>query len=86
MVAPSRSLRKELREALEDVGGIEVVAEAEDGIEGIRVLDEVDVDIAFIDIELPDIMGVEIVRGAPHAPRAAAPPPRGGCGSRACGR
>lgn len=68
LVAADADLRARLRELLREVGEIDVVAEAEDGAEGIRVLNEVDPDIAFISMDLPDMKAVDVVRRLVHDP------------------
>jgi len=55
-------VREGLRELLETNEEIEVIAEAEDGYECLRLMNEVRPDIVFMDIKLPGINGIETTR------------------------
>jgi two-component system, NarL family, response regulator LiaR len=48
--------------ALQRKEGIEVIGEAANGIQGLRLLETSKPDVAIVDIGLPDIDGIEIVR------------------------
>jgi two-component system, NarL family, response regulator LiaR len=48
--------------ALQRRDGIQVVGEASNGTQGLRLLETVKPDVALVDIGLPDIDGVEVVR------------------------
>lgn len=54
--------RMGLRIALQSIEGIEVVGEAANGIQGLELLQQIQPDIAVIDIGLPDIDGIELTR------------------------
>jgi two-component system LytT family response regulator len=54
---PARAL---LREFLEREPGVEIVAEAGDGFEAVRVATETAPDVAFLDIEMPRLTGFEV--------------------------
>jgi two-component system, NarL family, response regulator LiaR len=51
-----------LGEALEKRGRFEIVGEASDGINGLALLELTRPDIAIVDVVLPDIDGIEVVR------------------------
>lgn len=54
--------RQGLREILERKGGFQVVAEARDGAEALRMIDQERPDIALLDISMPGIGGIEVAR------------------------
>lgn len=51
-----------IRQFLEEESDIEVVAEAEDGAEAIRLVEEYHPDVAVLDIQMPGVTGVEATR------------------------
>jgi DNA-binding NarL/FixJ family response regulator len=55
-------VRKGIREFLENAGDIEVVAEAGDGEEALRLVAEHEPDIAILDIRMPHVTGIEATR------------------------
>ncbi len=55
-------LREALRQTLERETDIEVVAEANDGAEALRLAKEVAVDVVIMDISMPSIDGVNATR------------------------
>ena len=55
-------VRKGIRDFLEDAGDIEVVAEAADGEEALRLVAEHGPDVAVLDIRMPHMTGVEATR------------------------
>jgi DNA-binding NarL/FixJ family response regulator len=55
-------VRKGIREFLEEAGDIEVIAEAGDGREAMRLVEEVLPDVAVLDIRMPEVTGVEATR------------------------
>lgn len=54
--------RRSLRDHLATVSWIDVVGEAADGATALRLLDELRPDILFLDVRLPELSGVEILR------------------------
>lgn len=59
-------LRTGLRRLLEDVGGIEVVAEVTSGEEAIKKAREIPMDVILMDINMPGIGGMEATRKILH--------------------
>lgn len=55
-------VRQGIRQFLEDEADIEVIAEANDGAEAIRMVQEQQPDIAVLDIRMPEVTGVEATR------------------------
>ncbi|QJR14037.1 LytR/AlgR family response regulator transcription factor [Usitatibacter palustris] len=59
------NLREQLRETLASVWPeLDVVAEAADGIEALRALEEHAPDVLFLDIQMPGLSGLEVARHA----------------------
>lgn len=65
-------VREGVRRVLDDEPGFSVVGEASTGREVLRVIEESDPDVVLLDLGLPDIGGLEIVRRL----RQAGPDPR----------
>jgi two-component system LytT family response regulator len=57
-----------LRDYLREVDWIEVVGEARDGSEAIAALDRLRPDLLFLDVQLPELDGLEVLRRSTHAP------------------
>jgi len=55
-------VRKGIRQFLEEAGDIEVIAEADDGAEALRLVEEHQPDVAVLDIRMPEVTGVEATR------------------------
>jgi DNA-binding NarL/FixJ family response regulator len=55
-------VRAGIRDIMESAGDIEIVAEANDGNEAIRVIDEFSPDVAVLDIQMPEKSGIEVTR------------------------
>ncbi len=63
-------VRASIRRLLEKAGDIEVVGEASDGIETIRLVEELAPDVLLLDVEMPGMRGFEVAR---HFQTAGAP-------------
>ncbi|CAG0934928.1 Transcriptional regulatory protein DegU [Thermoflexales bacterium] len=55
-------VRKGIREFLTEPGNIEVLAEAGDGEEAIRLIEQLQPDVAVIDIQMPKRSGIDVCR------------------------
>jgi DNA-binding NarL/FixJ family response regulator len=66
-------MRRGLRKLLEVEDGIEVVGEAADGVEALRLIPETGPDVALVDARMPKMDGVELIkRLSEEHPRVAA--------------
>lgn len=61
--------RERLRELLQGYEWIRLVGEAADGRTAIAMIDELEPDLVMLDIELPELDGLEVVRRIRHRPR-----------------
>ena len=54
--------REELCFLLDQVGGVEVVAQAGNGLEALRVIEEQSPDLVMLDVQMPGLTGFEVAR------------------------
>lgn len=69
IVEDNAMARVALRNLVEDLGQIEIVAECEDALTALRILRERRVDFLLLDVELPKMSGLEMVEALPHPPQ-----------------
>ena len=63
LVADDHPLAREgLRNLLEKAAGIEVVGEASDGFEALKLVDELSPDVLMLDMEMPGLEGLEVAQ------------------------
>ncbi len=63
LVADDHPLAREgLRNLLERATGIEVVGEAGDGFEALKLVDELSPDVLMLDMEMPGLEGIEVAQ------------------------
>ncbi len=55
-------VRQGIRQFLEEPDDIAVIAEADNGAEAIRLVDELHPDVAVLDVRMPEVTGVEATR------------------------
>jgi two-component system LytT family response regulator len=60
--------RRKVRELLRDVPWIRCLGEAADGMSAMRVIDEQRPDLVFLDIRMPGLSGLEILKRVRHVP------------------
>lgn len=60
--------RRNLREYAEGVEWLVLVGEAGDGLEAVRLIDELRPDLVFLDVCLPELSGLEVVQRLRHQP------------------
>jgi two-component system, LytTR family, response regulator len=54
--------RDELCYLLDQIDGVEVVGQAANGLEAVETITKLDPDLAFLDIQMPGLTGLEVVR------------------------
>jgi two-component system LytT family response regulator len=60
--------RRSLRRLIEETSGLDLVGEAKDGREAVRLIDALRPDLVLLDVELPELSGVEVLRRVRHRP------------------
>ncbi len=60
--------RETLRALLADVPWVECVGEAADGAEAVRMIDALEPDLVLLDIEMPELSGLQVLERARHEP------------------
>lgn len=60
--------RNLLRNYIKDLEDIEIVAECENGFEGVKAINELKPDLIFLDIQMPKITGFEMLELIDHHP------------------
>lgn len=55
-------LRKRIKESLNEIDDIEIVGEAKNGIEAVKVIREKNPDFVLLDIRMPKMNGLEVLK------------------------
>jgi DNA-binding NarL/FixJ family response regulator len=75
LVDDHQMMRSGLRALLEEKLGVEVVAEASDGREGVRLAQQLSPDVVIMDINMPELNGIDAtrqIRAEGHGPKVIA--------------
>jgi len=54
--------REELCFQLEQVGGVEIIGQASDGVKALQMVGEIKPDVVFLDVQMPGLTGFEVAR------------------------
>lgn len=54
--------RERLRQLVSQSGRVEIVGDARDGVEGLGVIDRTNPDVAFVDVEMPELDGLAVAQ------------------------
>lgn len=60
--------RRTLREFAGELAWMQVVGEAADGAEAVRLIDALAPDLVFLDVQMPELSGLEVLRRIRHDP------------------
>lgn len=62
LVDDEQFIRQGLRQLVDwEKYGCQIMAEAENGMDAIRILEEMDIDLVFVDIRMPGMTGIELI-------------------------
>jgi two-component system, LytTR family, response regulator LytT len=62
LVDDEQLAREELGYLLTQIGGVEIVGQAENGVEAMATIGRVDPDLVFLDVQMPGLNGFEVAR------------------------
>ena len=60
--------RKTLRDLVADTSWLTLVGEAADGLTAVRLIDEIKPQLLFLDVDLPELNGLQVLGRVTHAP------------------
>lgn len=60
--------RRTLREFVAEVDWLDAVGEAEEGRTAVRLIDELKPDLVFLDVQMPELSGLEVLERIEHQP------------------
>ncbi|MFV0594058.1 MAG: LytR/AlgR family response regulator transcription factor [Draconibacterium sp.] len=61
--------RNLMKTFLSDIESVEIIAECENGFEGVKMINELKPDLVFLDIQMPKITGFEMLELLEHKPQ-----------------
>ena len=70
LVDDEQLARDELGYLLGQVGGVEVIGQAGNGVEALATIDRLQPDLVFLDVQMPGLTGFEVARRMLDTPRA----------------
>ena len=62
LVDDEQLARDELGYLLGEVGGVEVIGQAGNGVEALTTIDRLKPDVVFLDVQMPGLTGFEVAR------------------------
>ena len=60
--------RRALSELVLDVDWLDLVGQAADGRQAVRLIDELEPDLLFLDVQMPELSGIEVLERVKHQP------------------
>jgi two-component system LytT family response regulator len=69
IVDDEKASRISLRKLLKDLPQIEVIGEANDGVQAVETIEETKPDLVFLDIQMPGLNGIEVLRALTLKPK-----------------
>lgn len=58
----SGMLRERIKESIKDIKGVEIVGEARNGIEAVKIIQEKNPDFVLTDIRMSELNGIEVLK------------------------
>jgi len=58
----SDMLRERIKESLKEVENVDIVGEAKNGIEALKIIQEKNPDFVLLDIRMPEVCGIEVLK------------------------
>lgn len=68
IVDDERTARNILKRYISEVGYLELIAECKNGIEALEIINRESVDIVLLDIEMPKLTGLSLIKTLRHSP------------------
>ena len=70
LVDDEQLARDELGYLLEQVGGVQVLGQAGNGVEALTTIEKLQPDVVFLDVQMPGLTGFEVARRLIDSPAA----------------
>lgn len=67
--APARRRLRKLLSSFPEEFALELIGEASDGVEAVELLEKLEVDVVFLDIQMPELNGFEVLEKLPDTAR-----------------